>query len=176
MTTEPTTTPQAEAERLLGYLQQFRTDRGSLAQLRSGLRPAQQSRAWPLLARFGGVPHSDADHHAAVVLTVAGLWAAAPDAKAPGDFGATCRLLASDDEQRKLGQVGETGPMARHFQRLLAAERHEICERVVTVGLRAVAQGVGIHPIVLYTDLAYWGDRVKERWARSFWANAEEEQ
>ena len=66
--------------------------------------------------------------------------------------------------------------MARHFQRLLAAERHEICQRVVTVGLRAVAQGVGIHPVVLYTDLVYWGARVQERWARSFWANEEEEQ
>lgn len=176
MSTDTTkTTPQHEAARLLGYLQQFRTDRGALAQLRCGLRRAQQSRAWPLLARFGGVPHGDTDHKAAVVLTVAGLWAADPEGRAQGDFGMTCRAMASGEERAKLSTTGETGPMGRHFQRLLAAERHEICEHVTGVGLRAVAQGVGIHPVLLYTDLAFWGDRVRERWARSFWAGAEED-
>ena len=167
-------TPQEDAARLLAWLQRFRADRGALAQLRCGLRPAQQSRAWALLARFGGVPRGDGDHRAASVLTVAGLWAAQPESRAPGNFGATCRELASGDERAKLSATGETGPMARHFQRLLAAERHEICERVIGVGLRAVAQGVGIHPVLLYTDLAFWGDRVRERWARSFWGGEEE--
>jgi CRISPR system Cascade subunit CasB len=167
------TNPKQDATRLLDYLQRYRSDRGALAQLRCGLRASQQSRAWPLLARHHGIPAYDGDHRAQVVLTVAGLWASAPDAKAPGDFGATCRALASGDERAKLGNSGDTGPMSRHFQRILAAERHEICERVTTIGLRAVSQGVGVHPIELYADLAYWGDRVQERWARSFWAAEE---
>jgi len=175
MSTATVSSPEDEARQFLSHLQRFRADRGALAQLRCGLRPAQQNRAWPLLARHGGVPRGEFDHHAAVVLTVAGLWAADPESRAPGDFGATCRVLASGDERKSLGDSGEVGPMARHFQRLLAAERHEICERVTGIGLRAVSQGVGIHPARLFVDLLVWGERVQERWARSFWGSEAEE-
>lgn len=159
-------------ERLLAYLRERREDRGVMANLRSGLVERQHRRSWPLLAAFNGI----GDHHAArVVRTVAGLYATHPKESASGDFGTTCRALLGDEERQKLADGGEPGPVSKRFLHLLAAEGNEIFDRVASLGLRAKAHndGIPIHYERLFADLWTWEsqpDRVRERWARSFWA------
>ena len=50
--------PQETAAGLLAYLRQLKSDRGAMADLRRALNPAQRHRAWPLLARVGGIEQS----------------------------------------------------------------------------------------------------------------------
>jgi CRISPR type I-E-associated protein CasB/Cse2 len=39
--------------------------------------------------------------------------------------------------------------------------------------LAAKAKDVPINYEQLFADLCYWGDRVKERWAREYWGGTE---
>ncbi len=64
--------PKETAARLLAYLRQLKNDRGAMADLRCALSPAQLPRAWPLLARVGGIGNPRIE-------AVAGLFAYHPD-------------------------------------------------------------------------------------------------
>jgi CRISPR type I-E-associated protein CasB/Cse2 len=143
-------------------------DRATLGNLRCALRKGLKHRAWPLLARFGGIEDEmkEYDHEAKVVQTIAGLFATHPT-KADYDFGIACRGLMRDDE--KLADPKDVGPVARRFQHLLSSEREEICNRVVRFIPLLKAKEIPVNYQELSNALLFWGDKVKNRWAGSFW-------
>jgi CRISPR system Cascade subunit CasB len=145
-----------------------RDDRAALANLRCALRKNLKHRAWPYLARFGGIEDElmEYDHEAKVVQTISGLFATHPS-KTEYDFGAACRKLMRDDE--KIADPKDIGPVARRFQHLLSSEREEICDRVVRMVLRMKAQEIPVNYYELFSGLLFWGDKIKNRWAGSFW-------
>jgi CRISPR type I-E-associated protein CasB/Cse2 len=145
------TNPQKTAASLLAYLRQLKSDRGAMADLRRALNAAQRHRAWPLLARVGGIGD-------ARVEAVAGFYAYHPDETRQGTLGTTCRRLAA-----------ENSSFEARFHRLLACDRDEICERVRPVILAARAKGFPVNYERLFTDLYYWGEKVKARWAQEYW-------
>lgn len=159
-------------ERLLKFLRDCRDkdDRATLANLRCALRDKLKHRAWPILARFGGIDDyaKEYDHQAKVVQTVAGLFAVHPKDDSIGDFGLTCRNLMRDDE--KLYDPKDVGPIGRRFQQLLSSEREEVCARVIRFVLRMKAQDVPVNYDELFDDLLDWGVRIKAKWAGSFWS------
>jgi CRISPR system Cascade subunit CasB len=143
--------PRESANKLLVYLRQLRNDRGAMANLRCALNPSRHTRAWPLLGHVGGIGWP-------IYETVAGLFAYHPDETHAGNLGTTCRHLASENNSFDV-----------RFRRLLSCDRDEIVERIRPVGLAAKAKGIPINYEELFTDLWYWSDRVKARWAREFW-------
>ena len=146
--------PKEHATRLLAHLRELKNDRGAMAELRCALNPTKLPRAWPLLGRFGiGNPR---------VETVAGLFAYHPDETHTGNLGTTCLRLRQQNES-----------FDARFRRLLACDRDEICERVRALVLAARPRGIPINYEELFADLCYWSDRVKERWAREYWAAPE---
>ena len=149
-----------------------RDDRGTLALLRGALSDSEekQIRAWRVLARFGGIPQED-PHKAEVVRTVAGLLAMPKlsDSRSGKTFGHACLRLLGDDERKSLHKADQPGPVARRVQHLLAASRSEVCERVRQVGRRLDTDENSLDFAQLYTDLFFWGDKVKARWALAFW-------
>lgn len=149
---------------LLDYLEERKEDRGFMANLRCALVDTKRMRAYPYLARFGGVGENP---KARVVQTIAGLYALHPNTTNQGNVGDACRCLCGPDEKP---WDEKPGPIAKRLQHLLAAERDEICDRVVRVVLRAKSQEIPINYEQLENDLLYWGDKVKNRWAMSFWA------
>ncbi len=155
-------------------------DRGALATLRGALTgsPDRQMRAWRMLARFGGIPTDDNRPKAEVVRTVAGLLAMPGLHHAGGgmSFGKACRKLLGDEELQSLNKPGQSGPIARRVQHLLAATRDEICDRVCQLGCRLEDASVSLDFNQLHTDLLYWSDRKKARWAADFWGAAQEEE
>ncbi|MEI7776630.1 MAG: type I-E CRISPR-associated protein Cse2/CasB, partial [Verrucomicrobiota bacterium] len=52
---------------------------------------------------------------------------------------------------------------------LLASSRSEVCERVRQLGRRLDKEEGSLDFSLLFTDLLFWGDKVKARWALSFW-------
>jgi len=68
--------PRETAARLLAYLRQLKNDRGAMADLRCALSPARLPRAWPLLARVGGIGNP-------LIEAVAGLFAYHPTKRIP---------------------------------------------------------------------------------------------
>jgi CRISPR system Cascade subunit CasB len=147
--TEPN--PPQAAARLLTYLRQLKHDRGAMADLRCALNPAKLPRAWPLLAHVGGIGNPRVE-------TIAGLFAYHPEEVNAGNLGATCRRLAAQNNS-----------FDARFRRLLCCDRDELCERLRPVILAAKAKGIPVNYEELFTDLHYWGDKVKARWAREYW-------
>jgi CRISPR type I-E-associated protein CasB/Cse2 len=137
---------------LLAYLRQLKDDRGAMAELRRALNPAQRHRAWPLLARVGGIGNPRIE-------AVAGLFAYHPDETTEGNLGTTCRLLLR----------GEKDTFDARFRRILSCDREEICERLRPIIFAAKSRGIGVNYEELLTDLCYWGDSVKARWAKEYW-------
>src|SRR5262249_30561716 len=144
--------PKETAAKVLTYLRQLRNDRGAMADLRCALNPARRARAWPLLARVGGIDRP-------LYETLAGLFAYHPDDDTnAGNIGTTCRRL-----------VGENNSFDGRFRRLLSCDRDELGNRLRPIILAAKAKGISINYEELFTDWWYWGDRVKARWAREYW-------
>lgn len=149
--------PKEEAKRILAYLRRFKNDRGAMAELRCALSPVKLPRAWPLLGRIGGIGNPRVE-------TIAGLFAYYPDETATGNLGKTCQRLKEQNES-----------FDTRFRRLLGCDREEICTMVRQVVLAAGARGMPINYEELFSDLCYWGDNVKARWAKEYWGTPEEE-
>jgi CRISPR system Cascade subunit CasB len=147
--------PKEAAAHLLAYLRQLKNDRGAMAGLRCALNPTQRPRAWPLLARVGGIGNPRIE-------TVAGLFAYHPDETHIGNLGTTCQRLKAQNES-----------FDARFRRLLACDRDEICERLRPVVLAAKAKDIPLNYEQLFADLCYWSDSVKARWAREYWGAPE---
>jgi CRISPR system Cascade subunit CasB len=146
-----------------------------MADLRCALTESKRHRAWPALAAFGGVGN---DWKALSTQTIAGLYALHPKEANQGDLGSTCRTLLSDDERGSLTETGEVGPLSRRFQHLLASDGEEIFGRVVRLVMRAKNEEKPINYEQLAHDLKDWqyqAERVRVRWAKSFWAPEVEE-
>src|ERR1017187_10914882 len=98
--------PKEAAGHLLAYLRQLKNDRGAMADLRCALNPTKLFRAWPLLARVGGIDNPR-------IGTIAGLFAYNPDETQTGNLGTTCRHLAAENKS-----------FDGRFRRLLRSEEH----------------------------------------------------
>ena len=151
------TTPPERAAAVLAWLRSLKNDRGALANLRCALIPARRDRAWPLLARVGGIDDP-------ITETVAALYAYHPDETINGNLGDTCRQLA-----------GTHNSFDGRFRRLLACDRNELCERLRPIVLAAKAKGIPVNYQTLIEDLCWWGERVRIRWAQAFWGAGAEE-
>jgi len=147
--------PQEATAKFLAHLRSLKNDRGAMANLRGALKPSQRHRAWPFLASVGGIGNARYE-------TVAGLYAYHSDETRTGNLGTVCRRLS-----------GEFNSFEGRFRRLLTCDREEICERLTPVILAAKSKGVPVNYEQLFVDLCYWGDKVKERWAREYWGGAE---
>lgn len=160
-------------EKMFAFLHNHREDRGAIANLRCALIESKRHRAWPLLGRIGGI---GTDHKSRAVAAIAGYYATHPpaaDEQPQGNLGDLCRKLLDNDERVKLDKADGVGPISRRFQHLLAADGEEVFDRVLRFVLRAKAEGIPINYERLYRDLLdweYYPDRVRVRWARSFWA------
>jgi CRISPR system Cascade subunit CasB len=150
--------PREDAARLLAHLRQVKNDRGAMADLRCALNPARRARAWPLLARVGGVDRP-------IYETIAGLFAYYPEETHVGSLGTTCRRLAAENQSYDA-----------RFRRLLSCDRKDVCERLRPIILAAKAKDVRINYEQLFADLHYWGEKVKARWAREYWEALEGEE
>jgi len=161
---------------LLEFLRRRKEDRGLMADLRCALVESKRHRAWPYLARFGGIGD---EFRAQAVQTIAGLYATHPNEsnQTDADFGSLCRKFLSEEERGKIATAEGVGPVTRRFQHVLAADREEVFDRVTRLVLRAKAQDIPVNYGKLADDLLAWEtrpDRVRTRWAQSFWAPSEE--
>lgn len=139
-----------------------RDDRGMMANLRCILVENKKHRAWPALNRLG-VPIKDE-----VRSFIAGLYATHPEETLTGNFGTTCKAIEHERGETS-GKDNKLTPTERRFQNVLAAERDEVCSRVLRMVRMAKALNVRINYTQLATDLKFWSDHKKTDWAAEFW-------
>lgn len=150
----------------IAYLQRYRNDRGACANLRGALSDARKPNAWPLLAGFPVAIGNSAYE------TVAALWAITDrHEREDGCFADTCRDLAGKYDAKN-GKFEHDSFQSR-FKRLLTCDKSEIAERVAPIIRAAQTKGICVNYTQLLSDLLWWGDEVKVRWAKSFWGAAE---
>jgi CRISPR system Cascade subunit CasB len=145
----------------LKRLRKYKDDRGMMADLRCVLVESKRHRAWPALYRLG-VPIDDE-----VRPFVAGLFATHPEETSEGNFGKTCKAIEQRRDQKATDE--KLTPTERRFQQLLAAEKHEVQDRVRRMVLMAKSHDVPVNYEQLATDLKFWNERTKNAWASSFW-------
>ena len=149
---------------LLERLRKHKEDRGMMANLRCVLVDNKKHRAWPALNRLGVKIDDD------MLAYVAGLFATHPEVTPNGNLGVTCRNI----EQRRREQRSDDNkltPTERRFQHLLAAEKgDELNKRILRMILMAKSQDVAVNYEQLETDLRFWNDDKKTKWAAAFWA------
>lgn len=148
---EPVQTPDQKAARLMSVLRGAAADRGAMADLRCAWSETRRSRAWPWLGRAGLIGDLVAE-------TVAGAFGYHPEECRKGNFGTACRQMAR-----------EHAGAAHRFARLLRASRLEVCLMIRPLILALRSTGTPVNHERLASDLWYWSDAVRERWAREFW-------
>jgi CRISPR system Cascade subunit CasB len=148
---------------LLDQLRRHKEDRGMMANLRCALVESKKHRAWPVLHRLGIKITND------VATIVAALYATHQEETPNGNFGATCRSIQKCRNE-KSGDDNKLTPTEQRFLHLLAAEfGDELYSRVTRMVLMAKSQNVPVNYEQLETDLKFWSDRTKTKWAASFW-------
>lgn len=156
--------------RLFEQLRKRKEDRGMMVNLRCILVKNKRHRAWPALHRLGVA----IDDEFSALPFIAGLYATHPEETGKGNFGKTCKVIQSKRDGSH-GDDGKLTPTERRFQHLLAADRNELPGRVLRMVLMAKASSVPVNYEQLATDIRYWDDGVKNKWASAFWAQEHEE-
>lgn len=149
--------PEQRASRLMELLRSVAADRGAMAELRCAWSEVRRSRAWPWLGRVGLIGDVVAE-------TVAGAFGYHPEESREDNFGTACRRLAGR----------QTGAEQR-FAALLRSNRAEACLRIRPLILALRSAGIALNHEQLASDLWYWGDAVRRRWAQEFWVGASEQ-
>lgn len=158
--------PSDRAARFVEALRRAQNDRGKMASLRRGLSPATVMDAWPVVAAMGGQIGQPGE---SVHVDIAALFATHPQEAKARNFGETCRDIAlADSSDNSIPESHE-----RRFRRLLACDQAEDLSGQLRTWIRlAAGKGVGVNYEGLFDDLAWWSssaDRIRVRWARSFW-------
>lgn len=146
----------------LERLRKYKDNRGMMANLRCFLVENKKHRAWPVLNRLGVEIRNEAAAY------VAGLYATHSEETDNGNFGATCKRIERERNEKR-SDDNKLTPMERRFQQILASDKHEVFERVMRMVKMAKSHGVPVNYVQLETDLRYWSDRTKTEWAASFW-------
>jgi CRISPR type I-E-associated protein CasB/Cse2 len=159
--------PSDRATRFIEALRCTQNNRGKMAMLRRGLSPATVMDAWPVVAALGGQIGQPGE---SVHVDIAALFATHPQESNARNLGETCRsIAAADSSDQKIPDSHE-----RRFRRLLACERAEDLAGQLRTWVRlASSKGVGVNYESLFDDLTWWSssaDRIRVRWARSFWS------
>jgi len=171
-------TPRSRIERFLKQLKSRTGDRGVMADLRHGLSRATEYRAWPHIAPWCRL---DDERERRIWLTTAAGFAIHQQTADSGNMGTVLRSLATRGGRGAEGLSTFDG----RFRRLLACPSPaEVCDHLGGVLRAAERNGVPVNFAQLFTDLEYWGDRAKVRWATEYWsappedkaAGAEEEE
>ena len=159
----------------MDFLRRNRDNRAAMASLRYLLKPGLKMRGWQLIGKINGIGDC-------AIETIAGLYAFHPLEKTEGkyNFGDACRMLSL--ERKKKVDVKDDiddikSPFDRRFRRLLACDtREELCIHLVDVvrGLRD--KDIPINFESLYSDIKYWGEKVREKWAFHYWSQRKEEE
>ena len=153
---------------LIEQLRKHKDNRGMMANLRCVLVENKKHRAWPALNRLRVAINDDVSAY------VAGLFATHPEEASSGNFGTTCRDVEQRRDDKRSDDTKLT-PTERRFQHLLSAEKGiELNERVRRMILMAKSQEVRVNYEQLQTDLRFWDDRIKTKWAAAFWTQGAE--
>lgn len=98
--------------------------------------------------------------------TIAGLYASygtdRPSLLDGSDFGAFCRESAY---RLRI----DSGGLDTRFNVMMSGNRDELVRHLIEIFALLRTSGVGVDWFTLLQDLRFWSDRVKLRWARSYW-------
>lgn len=154
-----------KANRVVERLLQMQKDKGVMAALRCLLNPNLKHRGWQAIERIEEIGDF-------AVETTAGLFAVhrihSADKKS---VGSSCRDLRNREKRDEGGK----NPLDVRFRRILAADRAELPALLQRMFHRFERNNIEVNYLRLFQDLTYWGDHVRERWAKEYWANQQQE-
>ena len=156
-----------DAKSLVDFLKASKDDKGIMADIRASASETLVFRAWPHLAQFGGISSSKTF----AVRIVAYMFAMFPyDSSEAGNFGDTLKRIERVINQGKPNNEDTKKTPDIRLRYLLSADRSEIATRLRKIcGFLKNVPNLNVNYEQLYCDLIYWSDKVKERWAESYY-------
>jgi CRISPR system Cascade subunit CasB len=154
-------------QKLMDDLEKNKKKPGVMADLRCGLIPSREFRAWPHIARNGFNLELDRERIPALVTAFA--FACQPDAASEKEnMGDVLRRIAC-------GNGGSDGltTFALRFNRILACETSkEVALHLKAVLAMSKTQGISINHKGLFWDLVKWetDESVRREWANHYFA------
>jgi CRISPR type I-E-associated protein CasB/Cse2 len=144
-------------------------DRGALANLRRGFSSGTEDRCWSYIAEYCDLTN---DRQRIIWQTIAAGFATHEATANCGNLGSTLRGLALEGSTGKPEDALKS--FDTRFRRLLTCSNAtEVCMRLPGLIKAAQRKGFAIDYEMLYADLWYFGERVKLRWAASYWGAEE---
>ncbi|MGH8629685.1 MAG: type I-E CRISPR-associated protein Cse2/CasB [Burkholderiales bacterium] len=152
-------------DNFIRFLYSLKDDRAALAALRRGLgeEPGAVAEMGKYIYRFFPASGTDNPREERAYFLVASLFALHPEATERGNMGAHMRAIRRDEEDTAV---------ERRFSQLLSAHTNDLPDllRQAVSLLKAKEQPVNWRELL--SDVVYWGDKVQQRWARSYWGAA----
>ena len=154
-------------QKLMDDLEKNKKKLAVMADLRCGLIPSREFRAWPHIARCGFNLELDRERVPALVTAFAFACQpeSAPDKENMGDI---LRKVACGN-----GGADGLSTFALRFNRILACEtQQELALHLKTVLAMCKTQGIPINHTRLFWDLVKWDkdDTVKREWANHYFS------
>jgi len=151
------------AVRFVAQLRSLREDRGAMADLRRGFSDSTAHRSWPYLGSWCDLT---SDRQRTIHQTVAAAFATVPDPERSVSVPEALRHLATGEGRGDEGLKSFEG----RFRRFLSCNSYrDVCTRLPGVVRACAAKGIALDHVSLFRDLWYWGNRVKLRWANTYW-------
>ncbi len=146
-------------------------DRGALANLRRGFSTGTEDRCWAYIAEYCDITN---DRQRIIWQTIAAGFATHEATANCGNLGSTLRGLALEGSTGKPEDALKS--FDTRFRRLLTcSSANEVCMRLPGLIKAAQRKGFPINYETLFKDLWHFGERVKLRWAASYWRAKEEQ-
>jgi CRISPR type I-E-associated protein CasB/Cse2 len=151
-------------EDFMTNMENINSDRGAMAKAERYVLAGDFITASSVVERF--VPAFAKEWERKCFYVVAGLFAYHSAVAKHGNLGDTIRIIASKMREKAI---------EKRFLKLVALERDELLDSLFAMVSLAKSTSVSINYVQLLTDLIYWGDKVRHRWAISFYHNSKGE-
>jgi len=157
--------PEEIGKRFIEYLKGVVKNKGIVVDLKKGLVKGREFKAWPLIASWCNLEN---ERMRIITQTVAGQFVSYPNGhKECSNIGGSLRILAM--RRYKDNPIKGLKLFERHLNKLMGCNSsEEVCEALNSLIRMMKAEGVSINFELLYSDLCYWSEYVKIRWAKGY--------
>lgn len=143
------------AREYISHLQQYAEDKGVCAMLRKMRSETTRHYAWPYLGRFLR------EDNVRAYEVIGAIWAIKPSKDA---------TVGNDSLAAAMKKTTHSYTcQSNRLRRLLSCDRDELVTSIYPICKNLITHDVRVDVVRLLSDIIYWGEDVKLRWARDFW-------
>lgn len=161
-------TVQEDAKNVIQELSKLKYDKGAMSILRKGLSDALEFKTYKYISRMCNIENT---RMRTIVKHIAAFYATHPENVCGKNFGQSIRELALKKDPKNGIETFE-----RYINRILGSKDSiSLCSYLSFLIRMIKSYGIPVDYETLYTDIVYWGDRTKIKWACAYQTGSDKE-